>query len=55
VYMLLWYAGPVTEVESLDFMGTGTNLQLSRVLVYGLLTILLFVLAVIGRKRQIKQ
>jgi hypothetical protein len=55
VYMLWWYAGPINRVESLDFMGTGPNLQLSRVLVYGLLTISLLVFAVIGRKRQIKR
>ena len=55
VYMLWWYAGPINRVESLDFMGTGSNLQLGRVLVYGLFTILLFALAVIGRKRQIKR
>jgi hypothetical protein len=54
VYMLCWYAGPVNQIESLDFMGTGSNLELSRVLGYGLITILLFSLAVIGRKRQLK-
>jgi len=42
-------------VESLDFMGTGPNLQLSRVLVYGLFTISLLVFAVIGRKRKIER
>jgi hypothetical protein len=55
VYMLWWYAGPINRVESLDFMGTGSNLQLSRVLINGLLTILLLALALIGRKRQIKR
>ena len=55
VYMLWWYAGPINRVESLDFMGTGSDLQLSKVLGYGLFTILLFALAVIGRKRQIKR
>jgi hypothetical protein len=53
VYMLWWYAGPINRVESLDFMGAGSDLQLGKVLVYGLFTILLFALAVIGRKRQI--
>ena len=53
VYMLLWYVGPVNQMESLDFMGAGSNVQLSRVLVYGLFTILLFVLALLGRKRQL--
>jgi len=55
VYMLWWYAGPVNGVESLDFMGAGSTLPLSRVLVYGLLTILLLALALIGRKLQIKR
>jgi len=55
VYMLWWYAGPINGMETLDFAGAGPNLQLSRVLVYGLLTILLFALAVIGRRRQIKR
>ena len=55
VYMLWWYAGPINRVESLDFMGAGSNLRLSRVLVYGLLVTLLFALAVIGRKQQIER
>jgi hypothetical protein len=55
VYMLWWYAGPINRVESLNFMGTGSNVPLGRVLGYGLFTILLFALAVIGRKRQIKR
>lgn len=54
VYMLLWYAGPIKEVESLDFMGSISDIRMSRVYLYGMLTILLIVLAVIGRKRQIK-
>jgi hypothetical protein len=53
VYMLWWYAGPISGMESLDSMGTGSDLQLSRVLVYALLTLLFFALATIGRKRQI--
>jgi hypothetical protein len=55
VYMLWWYAGPISRTESLDFMGTGSSLPLSRVLAYGLFTILLFALTVIGRRRQIKR
>ncbi len=54
VYMLLWYAGPINRVENLDFMGTSSNIQLSRVLLYGFFTLLLFTFAMIGRKRQIK-
>lgn len=55
VYMLWWYAGPINGMESLDFMGTSSSLQLNRLLIYGLLTILLLSFAVIGRKRQIKR
>jgi hypothetical protein len=55
VYMLCWYAGPISRVESLDFMGAGSSLLWSRVLGYGLLTALLFALAAIGRKRQIRR
>jgi hypothetical protein len=53
VYMLLWYAGPINQVEKLDFMGSGSNIHLNTVFVYGVLAILLIVFAVIGRKRQI--
>jgi hypothetical protein len=55
VYMLWWYAGPINRVESLDFMGAGSDLQLSTVLAYGLFTMLLLGLAVLGRKRQIRR
>jgi len=55
VYMLWWYAGPLNRVESLDFMGAGSQPQLSTVLAYGLFTMLLLALAVLGRKRQIKR
>ncbi len=55
VYMLLWYVGPVNRMESVDFMGASSNLQLGRMLVYGLFTILLFTFAVVGRNRQLKR
>jgi len=55
VYMLWWYAGPINRVESLDFVGAGSDPQLSTVLAYGLFTMLLLGLAGIGRKRQIKR
>ena len=55
VYMLWWHAGPINRVESLDFMGAGSDLHLSKVLGYGLVTILLFALALIGRNRQIRR
>lgn len=54
MYMLLWYAGPLNRIESLDFMGASSNLSLDRVLLYGLFTLLLLACAVIGRKHQIK-
>jgi hypothetical protein len=53
VYMLLWYAGPINRMDSLDFIGAGSNIPLDRVLLFGLFTILLFAFAVIGRRRQI--
>jgi hypothetical protein len=55
VYMLWWYVGPINRVEMLDFMGAGPDLQLGKVLLYGLFSIVLFALAVLGRKRQIRQ
>jgi hypothetical protein len=55
VYMLWWYVGPINQLEALDFMGASANLQPGRVLVYGLVTVALFVLAILGRKRQIKR
>lgn len=55
VYMLWWYAGPINRMESLDFMGTSSSLQINGLLIYGLLTILLLGFAVVGRKRQIKR
>jgi hypothetical protein len=54
VYMLWWYAGPVSAVESLDFLGASSIYSVKRILGYGLLTLMLFILAVIGRKRQTK-
>jgi hypothetical protein len=55
VYVLWWYAGPISGVESLDFMGAGSSPETSRVLAYGLLTTVLYALAVLGRKHQAKR
>ena len=55
VYMLWWYIGPINQAEGLDFMGASSNLQLSHVVMYGLFTVVLFIIAVLGRKRQIKR
>jgi hypothetical protein len=53
VYVLWWYVGPMNQVENLDFMGAGSNLQMSRIYLYGFLSILLLALAVVGRKKQL--
>lgn len=55
VYMLWWYAGPINHAESLDFMGTGANLQMNTIRIYGLLSILFLALAAVGRKKQLKR
>ena len=53
VYMLWWYAGPVSGVENLDFLSASSIYSVKRILGYGLLTLMLFILAGIGRKRQV--
>jgi hypothetical protein len=55
VYMLWWYAGPINHMENLDFIGTSLALPMRRVLDYGLFTLLLFALAVVGRRKQTKR
>ncbi len=55
VYMLWWYAGPINHMENLDFIGTSLALPMRRVLGYGLFTLLLFALAVVGRRKQTKR
>ncbi len=54
VYMLLWYAGPINRIESLDFMGANSIPPSGQVVLYWLITILLFAFAVVGRRRQLK-
>ena len=54
VYMLWWYIGPINKMETLDFMGANSKIRLGIVSIYGLFTIVLFALALLGRKRQIK-
>lgn len=54
VYMLWWYAGPVNRTEPLDFMGASSAVDLKHVMFYGLLPVVLFALAVLGRSREIR-
>lgn len=55
VYMLRWYIGPINKMESLDFMGANSSANMNNTLMYGFFTVTLFVLAMLGRKRQIKR
>ncbi|SFE81812.1 hypothetical protein SAMN04487969_107106 [Paenibacillus algorifonticola] len=55
VFMLLWYMGPLNKWEALDFMGsTPQALDRGVYMYYLLATIILLMLAVIGRVRQAK-
>jgi len=56
IYALLWYIGPLNQTESLDFMGAlpgSVNAGIWQI--YLTITIILFVLAFIGRKWQIQR
>ena len=56
VYLLLWYLGPANGTPDLDFMGvTGAAGSSHTAALFGFATATLFVLAVIGRKRQLSQ
>lgn len=46
VYMLLWYMGAVNNLPSLNFLGAGT----SQSLLYGILTCLLLIVALVGQQ-----
>ena len=55
VYVLLWYIGPIKRVSVFDYMGVTSKAITSSVSLYYLaITILLLLLAVIGRQRQIQ-
>ena len=54
VYILWWYAGPVNQVEQLNFMGTGTQVRIEQLWVYWVGTAFLLLLAILGRRRQIR-
>ncbi len=56
VYLVLWYAGPMNKIlPHLDFMGaSGMALGVRLPLVYLLATLVLFSLAIVGRRRQLQ-
>ncbi len=55
IYTLLWYIGPLNRVPALDFMGaTNEAIAAGVPLIYFFCTIVLLVLAVIGRARQLR-
>jgi hypothetical protein len=55
LYLLLWYAGPLTHVAFLDYMGvTGSALTMHMPVVYTLAAVTLLVLAFLGRQRQLQ-
>ena len=53
VYLLWWYAGPMSQVEALNFMGSGAHFSLELAWVYWIATVILIVLAILGRRQQI--
>jgi hypothetical protein len=55
VYLMLWYAGPMNKIlPQLDFMGASrTAMGVSLPIVYLLATVVLFSMAVAGRRRQV--
>jgi hypothetical protein len=56
IYSLLWYIGPLNQIEPLDFMGVVPgSVEAGIWQVYLVITIVLFGLAVIGRRWQIQR
>ncbi|HKM79372.1 MAG TPA: hypothetical protein VJY15_00220 [Candidatus Acidoferrum sp.] len=54
LYTLLWYIGPMHAMPTFDFMGSAPATATTRYpLVYLALTVILFVVALAGRKRQL--
>ena len=54
LYLFLWYAGPLNRVPNLDYMGASGELHTVGVtVVYAIVTAILFLLAILGRRRQI--
>jgi hypothetical protein len=56
IYALLWYIGPLNQIESLDFMGAlPGSVEAGTWQIYLAITLFLLVLAFIGRKWQIQR
>jgi len=56
IYSLLWYIGPLNQVEALDFMGVVPGSVKAGIWQhYAVFTLVLFVLAFIGRRWQIQR
>jgi len=56
IYTMLWYIGPLNQIESLDFMGAlPGSVEAGIWQIYLAITLILFVLAFIGRKWQIQR
>ncbi|MFB0546425.1 MAG: hypothetical protein ACETWB_05895 [Anaerolineae bacterium] len=56
IYTLLWYIGPLNQIEPLDFMGAlPGSVKAGIWQIYLVITIILFGLAFIGRKWQIQR
>jgi hypothetical protein len=55
VYTMLWYAGPLQPIPSLDFMGASrAAVERGMPVVYLVITVLLLTAATIGRRRQLR-
>lgn len=55
VYTILWYLGPINHIEALDFMGAARSITTMNItLAYLAATGILFILAAIGRRRQVQ-
>jgi hypothetical protein len=54
LYLFLWYVGPLNRVPNLDYMGASGELHTVGVTVaYVIVTAILLLLAILGRRRQI--
>ena len=54
-YVLLWYLGPVNRISVLDFMGVTTEVNTCVIpIIYLIISILLFGIAMLGRQRQLQ-
>jgi hypothetical protein len=54
IYLILWYLGPWNKISYLDFMSTTDMSTAGRMpIYYGALTLVLWVLSIVGRRRQL--